>query len=145
MADGVWWMGPIATVRHACRQIAQDPRGIGLASGWDLRSTRHVPRPAPLQLLQQTDHTVRLQSARGTVQLEVLSGDLFRLRIARGRRLTSAVSWSVTPPAGDPGSVRWERRGRTLAAITGAGKFSLRTDDGRWRLVDDGGELLLDG
>lgn len=103
-------------------------------------ASKKSPSPAPA-----TPPATRIAGPDWTLELSVLADDVFRLRIARGRTFRHAKSWVVEPPKESPAPPAWHRRGRTVAAITRAGRCSVRTDDGRWRLVDDGGELLFDG
>jgi alpha-glucosidase len=80
--------------------------------------------------------SVLLQSAGETVELSVLAHDLFRLRIARGKRLSRQPSWAVAKTDWAAVPVRIQQSVRQVMLETSEGRLALRLDSGGWELTD---------
>lgn len=92
-----------------------------------------------LSVAARSDPSILLRSFRETLELSVLAPDLFRLRIARGKKLSSRPSWSVakTEWPDVPAQVRVQPA--TVSLQTKSGKLALRLADGSWQLSDASG------
>src|SRR3954452_17068498 len=79
--------------------------------------------------------SVVLQSGTETVEISVLAEDLFRLRIARGKRLSRQPSWAVTKTdwAAVPAIIN--QTARQVMVETPRGKLALRLEDGGWEFT----------
>src|SRR5258705_10270457 len=86
--------------------------------------------------------SVLLQSANETVELSVLADDLFRLRIARGKRLSRQPSWAVSKTDWAAVPVRIIQTIRRVILETAHGKLALRLEDGGWELADADGRAV---
>lgn len=89
--------------------------------------------------------SVLLRSADAAGQITVLERDVFRVRFARGQRLSRQPSWSVLAQDWPEPDVHWRFGRTTCTATTAAGQFKLNLGTGCWSLSDDGGNELFAG
>src|SRR3954471_17947422 len=82
---------------------------------------------------------VRLQSRREMIEIRVLTPDLFRIRIVRGKSFSQQPSWAVAKTEWDPAATKIHPGARTVTLATSAGELVLRLADGSWKLVDASG------
>ena len=101
--------------------------------------------PGPLRLKRSNPGAVDLLSDECAVQLTALDRDVFRLRMARGPRLKTVVSWALLPRDWPDPTARWRFGRDFISATTAAGRFTIQLKTGRWQLFDDGGNELYRG
>jgi alpha-glucosidase len=108
------------------------------------KSDRPVFRPAnKFTISELGSQRVLLRSANVTAELSVLAKDLFRLRIARGKRFSSRPSWAVVKANWPEIPVRVRQLKRQAAVSTAQANLSFRLSDGRWDFTDANGRPLF--
>src|SRR6266566_1003848 len=92
-----------------------------------------------LAVTRLLDGSVELRSRREIMEIRVLAVDLFRIRIAHGRKFSPQPSWAVAKSSWGvvPAKIHASRRGISLQ--TSAGKLGMRLTDGSWKLLDKSG------
>src|SRR5260221_12450125 len=87
---------------------------------------------SPLAVSEISDQVVQLRSARGEVEIRVLAPDLFRLRIAQGRKFSNRPSWSVAKNNCSPVPVKIQIGKSQLSFKTHRGSLLLQPADVSW-------------
>src|SRR5690349_20505584 len=96
-----------------------------------------------LKVAKVGGQSVVLQSGTETIEISVLAEDLFRLRIARGKRLSRQPSWAVTKTDWAAVPVGVKQTARQVMLETPHGKLALRLADGSWELTDAEGRAMF--
>src|SRR5580765_1965103 len=91
---------------------------------------------SPMTLSGVSDQSVSVESPQGVVHIAVLAPDLFRLRIARGRKLSQRPSWAVAKTDWESVPVQIRSARQNVSVQTACGKFSLQLGNGSWKLLD---------
>src|SRR6185295_10169482 len=107
---------------------------------------RSAPAFRPLSALavsEISEQGVQLRSAREVVEFCVLAPDLFRLRIAKGRKFSKQPSWAVVKNHREPLPVKIQVGQRQLSIMTHRGSLLLRPTDGSWKLLDSAGNEVF--
>src|SRR5947207_12882527 len=109
---------------------------------------RKRPMPAfhPLSsraVSKVSGQSIQLQSRQEVIELRVLASDLFRSRIARGRKMSDRPSWAVDKTDWGPVAAQIRTGQREVSIQTSSGKLLLRLADGSWKLLDSSENKVL--
>ncbi|MDB6017184.1 MAG: alpha-glucosidase [Pedosphaera sp.] len=96
-----------------------------------------------LTLAKTGSQSILLKSRSQTVELSVLAPDLFRLRIAHGKRFSTKPSWAVSKTNWPATFTKLRQTTSQVALETALGKLTLHLKDGRWELSDAQARPLL--
>src|SRR5881396_2529577 len=100
------------------------------------RSAAALRPLSPLAVSEISEQVVRLRSAREVVEIRILAPDLFRLRIAQGRKFSNRPSWAVAKNHWPRVPVKIQIGKRQLSIKTQRGSLLLQPTDGSWKLLD---------
>jgi len=98
---------------------------------------------SPLGISEISEQVVCLRSAREVAEVSVLAPDLFRLRIAQGRKFSNQPSWAVAKSQWAPVPVKIQIGKRQLSIKTQRGSLLFHPSDGSWKLLDSAGNEVF--
>ncbi len=89
-----------------------------------------------LKIARLEAQSVTLKGSGQAVEISVLAPDQFRLRVARGKRLTLKPSWAVIKTDWPQCPVTIHHAAGRVTLVTRRAKFTLWLKSGRWELAD---------
>jgi len=95
------------------------------------------------RLTGSTQSSITLRSAKECLEISVITEDLFRLRIARGRSFSTVPSWSVLDRPWPEINIHRRTRRSTVSLSTRAGTFKLHLADGSWVVTDHTSQAIF--
>ncbi|HRI13918.1 MAG TPA: glycoside hydrolase family 31 protein [Verrucomicrobiota bacterium] len=103
-----------------------------------------VPTPiTSLRLARSEPRSFVLQDRKAVFCAEAIGVDLFRIRLAPGKRLPDATSWAVIKRCWEPVEAKTVREGDRISLTTSAGRLTVWMKTGAWELSDPNGLKLF--